>query len=401
MKCRIYIAAHKQFEQIDLPDYVPIQVGAALSDRDLGFIRDDTGDHISEKNPFYSELTAFYWVWKNDRDSDILGLVHYRRYFLDEKKGFLSSEQTKRMLEDADLLLPERIELDEETVEKQYSELHHIEDLYAVKKAMETLCPEYLPAFLEVLQGNYTYCCNMLIAKAELVKAYAAWLFPLLFETEKHLDISGYDVYNRRCYGLLAERLLTVWVVAKKLRVKELPIGCTEEKTETREYRLRCEELIRKGDYEGAYSVVSEAAALRSDCFLPNSDVYHKLGGYLTLLSVWKGESGTEKESRVWELRDPDRLLSVFLEIERRIDPDQRREKAEGRNPKQGEVGVAQFLEEYGIRPLTIVVMLQVRNSDVTTRMQCFAKIAESYAAIGMVQEAGQYATLAMRYAGQ
>ena len=46
------------------PIYVPLQVGRAGA-ADLGYIGDDPGVSISEKNCYYGELTGVYWVWKN------------------------------------------------------------------------------------------------------------------------------------------------------------------------------------------------------------------------------------------------------------------------------------------------------------------------------------------------
>ena len=61
--------------------YLPIQVGKKLCpETNLGFQNDDVGDNISRKNSYYSELTALYWIWKNN-PAAYKGLVHYRRFF--------------------------------------------------------------------------------------------------------------------------------------------------------------------------------------------------------------------------------------------------------------------------------------------------------------------------------
>ena len=36
---------------------------------------DDTGDSISSRNKHYSELTGWYWIWKNVFDVDVCGAV--------------------------------------------------------------------------------------------------------------------------------------------------------------------------------------------------------------------------------------------------------------------------------------------------------------------------------------
>ena len=66
--------------------YLPVHVGAEGKkdsdgkDLDLGYVKDNTGDNISLKNPSFCELTGLYWAWKNV-DSDYIGLAHYRRHF--------------------------------------------------------------------------------------------------------------------------------------------------------------------------------------------------------------------------------------------------------------------------------------------------------------------------------
>ena len=72
--------------------YLPVHVGAEGKkdsdgkDLDLGYVKDNTGDNISLKNPSFCELTGLYWAWKNV-DSDYIGLAHYRRHFSLSKKS--------------------------------------------------------------------------------------------------------------------------------------------------------------------------------------------------------------------------------------------------------------------------------------------------------------------------
>ena len=87
MATKIIIAAHKQYRMPDDPVYVPVQVGAACNKDadgnpvDLGFLKDNSGDNISAKNPHFCELTGLYWAWKN-LEADHLGLAEE-----DEGKG--------------------------------------------------------------------------------------------------------------------------------------------------------------------------------------------------------------------------------------------------------------------------------------------------------------------------
>ena len=95
MKIKVIIAAHKQYLMPDKDCYLPVQVGSALH-KAVGYTPDNTGDNISEKNPYYCELTGLYWAWKN-LPADVLGLVHYRRY-MGKKNGIVGLIQRYRDL---------------------------------------------------------------------------------------------------------------------------------------------------------------------------------------------------------------------------------------------------------------------------------------------------------------
>ena len=79
MQTTIIIATHKPYWIPEDPMYLPVQMGHAIHPG-IGYIGDDTGENISERNGNFCELTGLYWAAKN-LDSDYIGIVHYRRYF--------------------------------------------------------------------------------------------------------------------------------------------------------------------------------------------------------------------------------------------------------------------------------------------------------------------------------
>ena len=76
---KIIVATHKEYNMPSDDIYLPVQVGAE-GKKDLGYQKDNIGNNISKKNPFFCELTGLYWAWKNLK-ADYIGLAHYRRHF--------------------------------------------------------------------------------------------------------------------------------------------------------------------------------------------------------------------------------------------------------------------------------------------------------------------------------
>lgn len=236
-KLSIYVMAHKAFEGPKDTCYIPLQVGAALHE-DLGYLRDDSKDNISSKNPNYCELTGLYWVWKNDYKSDYVGLCHYRRYFLDGENRMISGEEFKRFFKDCEkqgispvVTSPKACTVDGATVKDFYVGSGHNEvDLIKTRESIERLTPDYLEYFDAVINGNATYFANMLVAKKSLVDAYCEWLFTILFDVEKNLDISDYDDYNKRVFGFISERLLMVWLLKNNVYVQECMVTMVDDR---------------------------------------------------------------------------------------------------------------------------------------------------------------------------
>lgn len=228
----IYVVTHKKYSIPIMEGYIPIQVGAALHE-EIGYLKDSTGEQISEKNPNYCELTALYYIWKN-RTDDIVGLVHYRRFFCTKKtlhpqSHILSFAEAKQLLESYDLILPYKMYRQGRTLREDYKKYHNIQDYDMCRYVIEMLCPDYLSDFDAVSEQKTLYQYNMFICKKSLMDDYCQWLFDILFALEQKIDISNYDVYNQRIYGFLSERLLNVWVVHHALKIKKLEVYNIED----------------------------------------------------------------------------------------------------------------------------------------------------------------------------
>ena len=230
-KIKILIACHRPCAVPDGACYLPVEVGAALHTEPIpGFTPDNTGDNISEKNKNYCELTALYWAWKN-LDADVIGLVHYRRYFAKRPLSKQPAQENdfRSALEKAPILLPVKRHYWIETNYSQYIHAHHTQDLEIARAVLAERCPEYLPAYDRQMQKRSGHRFNMFVMRRDRLDAWCAWLFPVLSEVERRLDISGYDSYNARVFGFLAERLLDVWLETNGYTYHELPYVFTEK----------------------------------------------------------------------------------------------------------------------------------------------------------------------------
>lgn len=193
----------------ELPEWIyPISVGAYASKGNLIAIRDDQGDHISEKNGNYCELTALYWMWKNKlkqgENIDYYGLFHYRR-ILD-----MDTDDLSRLKEnDIDVVLPYPT-VHEPDIFEHHTRYLKESDWQAMVRALEELHPEYAKAFPEALSQPYFYNYNILIAKRSVLETYCAWLFPILELVEEYSRPKGKE-RSDRYIGYLGENLLTLY----------------------------------------------------------------------------------------------------------------------------------------------------------------------------------------------
>lgn len=220
----IMTAAHFECNMPDDSMYIPVMVGSALRDTvPEGYLRDDTGDNISDRNARYCELTALYWGWKQ-LDMDYIGLCHYRRLFASpySRNQLLNEEEAMHLLRYYDVILPAERKYVIETNYSQYAHSHHAEDLALTRSIISERHPEYLGSYDKRMGMTYGHRFNMLIMRKDLLDRYCRWLFDILFELEKRADVSSYSEKDKRVYGYVAERLLDVWIDKNELRTADI-----------------------------------------------------------------------------------------------------------------------------------------------------------------------------------
>lgn len=284
MSVTIFTMTHKKFKEPSDPIYVPLQVGRACGE-DLGYPGDDTGENISAKNCYYGELTGVYWVWKNVRTRDYVGICHYRRYFCTGEGRILNEKDYLSLLQEYDIITSKKLKLNFSYFDG-YASDYNIFDLITTGEVIRQKYPEYYENFERLVHGNGTYFANMMVAEKALYDEYCAWLFSIFDEVEKRIDASSYDDYHKRVFGFISEFLLLVWVETKGLKVCECKIGMTTEKYETRKMKEKLADFFREKDIAGAKAYFLESLEKRPDVLMEASDITGELKIAMQVVAV-------------------------------------------------------------------------------------------------------------------
>lgn len=227
---KVIVATHKKYEMPDDKMYMPLHAGAEGKE-DIGYKKDNTGKNISKKNPFFCELTALYWAWKN-LNADYVGLVHYRRHLTNKKnpgktpeeklKNVLTLSEANKLFNDTDIILPNKRKYYIENLYDHYKHTMYVEALDETRKIIEDRCPKYLDEFDKLHKRTSSHMFNMFIMKKNVLDGYCNWLFNILFELEKRMKGKEYDAFHSRFYGRISELLLDIYINTNSLSYKEV-----------------------------------------------------------------------------------------------------------------------------------------------------------------------------------
>lgn len=235
--------SHKKFEY-ELPDgYIPMLLGAVNKKLPAHYVSDALGENISSKNANYCELTGLYEIWKNKKEPYV-GLAHYRRYFASTNycsrfflylliilKGNLELEpvsemELKRYIREYDWVIPTNEVQMGRNLWEHYGKHHNIGDIKKTRTIISKIYPDYLTTFDRVMYGsNKMSTFNMFYTRREQLDRYCKWLFDILFELEKQVDVSDYDSFQKRIFGFISEELFNVWIKKNsQLKIKYLSV---------------------------------------------------------------------------------------------------------------------------------------------------------------------------------
>lgn len=213
--------------EYSMPEWVtPIQVGAALCRERVANLLDCDGEHISEKNGNYSELTALYWIWRNrllpesaSPEFEYYGLAHYRRILE------LSEDDVLRLADNhVDVVLPFPMPY-EPDIGAHHRRYLKQEDWNAVLEAVAQVQPEYRAVFDRILGQNHLFHYNIMLARKEVLAEYCGWLFPILERVEELSVPRGKDRRDRYI-GYVGETLATLYFMSNRDKLNIVYAGC-------------------------------------------------------------------------------------------------------------------------------------------------------------------------------
>lgn len=213
----IYIAKHKPIDTPKLDGY-----------QDLNMYEIKNKDNIAFYETYASELVATYDIWKN-KDDDIKGLVHYRRFFLDKNGDILSFDKAKELLNEYDIITTERYVVGNGIYPNLRYECEPAEhkldlDRYYVKLI------EKEPELEQYFKQTSFNPRNMLICKKEIFDAYCEWLFGLTLSLIDEWYNEERSKVSPRMVAYLIERLMTYWIQKGEYKVIELPYSTTMDR---------------------------------------------------------------------------------------------------------------------------------------------------------------------------
>jgi len=230
---KIFIVTHKKINDIYMPGYDVLLLGAEKNDTfDNDYWKDNIGNNISSLNNAYCELTGLYWIWKNT-SYQVVGLVHYRRFFVNITYKFkimgrfitspeksyelLSMDEAQKILQNTDIIV-KKSEWRRRNNKTLLTEQIGDECVTRMTKTIFSLSENYRNELIKIYEEHSHINCNMFIGKKQVIDDYCVWLFPVLERINmSHFNATG-EYYHNREIGYMAEILFGLWIRCNNIK---------------------------------------------------------------------------------------------------------------------------------------------------------------------------------------
>lgn len=169
------------------------------------------GDNIDFLNPWYCELTGLYYLWQHCTD-DIVGLEHYRRYFVNDNGKLLSESEIKAMLTKYDVLA---YKYNNHNAIKAMTNSGKGNELALALSIVHSMYGSNMASFLrKQFSGDHTFENNMFFCRKEILDKYCEFIFPVLakFDTIHQFRIPRID-------GYISEYMLGPWLEYNQYKI--------------------------------------------------------------------------------------------------------------------------------------------------------------------------------------
>lgn len=214
----------------------PIEVGADLRRTHFADICDNQGEHISDRNLWYRELTGIYYLWKNVHNIKFIGLEHYGRRWNFNPKDVLDG------LSDGSIPIIVHPMKFKNTLREIYVNNHSEKDIQDIEDIIKEEYPEYIESFDKYVNHGHILLSNnnFIVAKEEFDKL-CEFIFGVIdifldknnigsYEDARkhaeeyaiHIATPGKDWidYQAGIPGFLAERLCTLYILHNFPKIK-------------------------------------------------------------------------------------------------------------------------------------------------------------------------------------
>ncbi len=230
------------YQKIKKLNYIPVGLGKDKFNKD--WVRDNNGDNISSKNPFYGEYTFHYWFWKNKlieiKDNEWIGFCAYRRFWASRKDcknitkldDFFSDIPSE--WKNYNVVIGQNIYLDwkfskfikhglksfilnpsyflkkNRNIKLHFDSFHGYGNL---DKAIELLTEEDREDFrnFTTTRNYYNRSSMFFCSSKEIMNNYYKTVFQWMFKCEKVFGFDNETYGLRRIYGFLIERFQSYW----------------------------------------------------------------------------------------------------------------------------------------------------------------------------------------------